>query len=588
MGLFEKIAGTVLSFFQIGDSGGPGLNANAGALEARNAANSAFAVMRGATPAGSNDLVTLGSLPASFPSGTAGQLLITNAVPAAAWVSLSGDGTLSATGVLDIVQITGTAGNANIVANTSLTGLAGTGGLAFGAMTGDTTLPTGNLTYVAAVGKTIGITGDNASDTIVLGAGTATNSVKATGLSFGVTAAPALTQAAQTTDIVANATTITTQAPWAGAATFLSSAPLIVNSPQPVTSAGSYGGLIVQGGGSAAVTIGPEGVAAGVGVTNFGGVWFGTPTPTANNIAFAGDGSTLTAISAPTGGTVSIRINGVAATGVDVTAAAVKVTPPLLEWLSTIATPKLTQIGAASDVATTNLTIAAQAPFSGATGTNRNPGNLQLQVAAAAGAGTQQGFVQVQSANANYVQMGQLAVASSYGVIWLSNLTPSGTNYALASNGSITVLSAPTTLDLAIAGTVDVTLNASLLSIGKPVGGLGTFPYQWSGQTSPNTVACGTGGTQTISAAQSIIPFFQVTTGTLTSNAIVDFGTNAVTGWFVIGLSGVGTLGAFTLGFKNGTTTRTITATQLANLIATGATMAVVVTSGTNNIDIVS
>jgi len=58
MGLFSRIAGFVGSFVQFGGPAGPGLNANSGALEARNAANNAFAVMRGATPVGDNDLTT--------------------------------------------------------------------------------------------------------------------------------------------------------------------------------------------------------------------------------------------------------------------------------------------------------------------------------------------------------------------------------------------------------------------------------------------------------------------------------------------------------------------------------------------------
>src|ERR1019366_3177677 len=123
--------------------------------------------------------------------------------------------------------------------------------------------------------------------------------------------------------------------------------------------------------------------------------------------------------------------------------------------------------------------------------------------------------------------------------------------------------------------------------IGVPVGGYSTTPYSWSGQTSPNTVACGTGGTQTISAAQAVIPFFLVTSGTLGSNCIIDFGTNAVTGMYVVDLSGLGSLATFTLGFKNGTTTKTISATQLTALIGTGASGAQIFTFGTNNITII-
>ncbi len=58
MGLFERLAGVVNSFLQLGGPSGPGFNANSGALEAKNAANNAFAIMRGATPSGDNDLAT--------------------------------------------------------------------------------------------------------------------------------------------------------------------------------------------------------------------------------------------------------------------------------------------------------------------------------------------------------------------------------------------------------------------------------------------------------------------------------------------------------------------------------------------------
>jgi hypothetical protein len=56
-GVFSKLLGTIASFFQVGDSSGPGLNANGAALEARNAANSAYAIFRsGGPPVGDNDV----------------------------------------------------------------------------------------------------------------------------------------------------------------------------------------------------------------------------------------------------------------------------------------------------------------------------------------------------------------------------------------------------------------------------------------------------------------------------------------------------------------------------------------------------
>lgn len=58
MSLFERLAGIVGSFFQIGGPGGPALKNNSGAVEARNAADNAFAVFRVATPVGDNDAAT--------------------------------------------------------------------------------------------------------------------------------------------------------------------------------------------------------------------------------------------------------------------------------------------------------------------------------------------------------------------------------------------------------------------------------------------------------------------------------------------------------------------------------------------------
>lgn len=57
MSLWSKIIGTIEATFQLGLAG-PKLKANSGAVEARNAADNAYAVMRGASPVGNNDLVT--------------------------------------------------------------------------------------------------------------------------------------------------------------------------------------------------------------------------------------------------------------------------------------------------------------------------------------------------------------------------------------------------------------------------------------------------------------------------------------------------------------------------------------------------
>jgi hypothetical protein len=57
MSVWSKIKGTIESIFQLG-LGGPNLKNNGGAVEVRNAGDTAFAVARGATPVGANDLAT--------------------------------------------------------------------------------------------------------------------------------------------------------------------------------------------------------------------------------------------------------------------------------------------------------------------------------------------------------------------------------------------------------------------------------------------------------------------------------------------------------------------------------------------------
>jgi hypothetical protein len=57
MSLWLKLRGTIETIVQIG-LGGPNLKNNAGAIEARNATDTGFAIARGATPIAANDLVT--------------------------------------------------------------------------------------------------------------------------------------------------------------------------------------------------------------------------------------------------------------------------------------------------------------------------------------------------------------------------------------------------------------------------------------------------------------------------------------------------------------------------------------------------
>jgi hypothetical protein len=76
---FSKIRGTIEAIFEIG-IGGPQIKANAGALEMRNAADSAFAVARVATAVGASDAVPLAQLTTAAPPGPYSTVLYVNNV----------------------------------------------------------------------------------------------------------------------------------------------------------------------------------------------------------------------------------------------------------------------------------------------------------------------------------------------------------------------------------------------------------------------------------------------------------------------------------------------------------------------------
>jgi|SRR5271166_326895 len=60
VGFFERVFGTIKTFFQIGGPAGPGINApSASALEAKDPTNTTFVNLRGADPVGANDFVNL-------------------------------------------------------------------------------------------------------------------------------------------------------------------------------------------------------------------------------------------------------------------------------------------------------------------------------------------------------------------------------------------------------------------------------------------------------------------------------------------------------------------------------------------------
>jgi len=106
---FITAGGTTSSTWSLGGTLGPLWNNNAGVLEARNPANSAYIVVRGATPAASNDLATKAYVDSASGGTLAGD--VTGLASSNALVSMSGSsGTVS----VSATALTATQGNAGL------------------------------------------------------------------------------------------------------------------------------------------------------------------------------------------------------------------------------------------------------------------------------------------------------------------------------------------------------------------------------------------------------------------------------------------------------------------------------------------
>lgn len=91
-----------------------------------------------------------------------------------------------------------------------------------------------------------------------------------------------------------------------------------------------------------------------------------------------------------------------------------------------------------------NLTIESQTPFASATGTNRNPGNILLNIPAPVSGGNN-GSVQVQNGGTTFVTLGAtIATGLNFGSLWLGNTAASATNFSLLGDSStLTLVNAP-------------------------------------------------------------------------------------------------------------------------------------------------
>ncbi len=317
-----------------------------------------------------------------------------------------------------------------------------------------------------------------------------------------------------------------------------------------------------------------------------GAGWVSGSLPDGNQAAQTCTGD----VTGNTGATVVSAISGVTP---------IVITPTTLQWLKTTNGAAIKQAAQTTDTPTFDLNMVSQAPFATATGTNRQGGNFNFLIPPDTNSATAQSafnFGLGTSSNTTPVATFKNYFGSTNAAVYLgaTATAPDTTNFAIFGGSGGTTFNSPTgnTLTFSVGGTG--TWQTATSSLVQPITdnavAQGATAKRWSDVetytasfkgaidlNSPDTLACGTGGTQTVISAPH--PGIIVTSGTLGSNCVLDFSTNASNGIYQLDMSGV-TLGAtFGVQFKNGTATKTYTS---AGVIS--GTLATVWTHGANTL----
>jgi hypothetical protein len=102
------------------------------------------------------------------------------------------------------------------------------------------------------------------------------------------------------------------------------------------------------------------------------------------NFLFLSNGTSISYVNVPTGGSIYLSFQGSFGTAGSMTVNAATG----LTWSTLTTVPTLSQTTHTTDVATSPLTLRSQAPWASATGANRNPGNVIVEVPSPAAGGS--------------------------------------------------------------------------------------------------------------------------------------------------------------------------------------------------------
>lgn len=251
------------------------------------------------------------------------------------------------------------------------------------------------------------------------------------------TNSPTISQNPPTTDVTTTNLTLQSQAPFASATTNKTPGNIVLNCPTPI-SGGNYGVVNFEQGGSSIAQISYYN-----NNNASSAVYLGPSTSVgASNYCLRSDGSSYLVVNSPGSGSfLSLRVNNTEI--VNVTASTATLTQPL-QFSAGLSSPSITQSTQTSDVATSNLTITSQAPYSSAT-TNKTPGSVIINIPSPISGGNEGSF-QVQRGGVIQFQTGRgTPLGGSPGaMLWMTS-SPSNTNFLVTTDGSTFVgLNAPT------------------------------------------------------------------------------------------------------------------------------------------------
>jgi hypothetical protein len=468
---------------------------------------------------------------------------------------------------------------------------------------------TGLLPSTSQVSQTMGgdVSGTTAASVVNQSSGTGTFTYATALVNFlSTVTSPTIGQATRASDLAPNNLTVQAQNAFATASTHTTGANLVlqgglgatsnaiyapgnvvVNVGVPSTAGTNEAGLQLQRSGTviAEIQLIPT-------IPTYTGVFLGGSggvTPSSTNYILASNLSNAI-INGPSGVEFAVAgtVQHTLSSGVE-------------QWGAGISTPKWIQTIPTTDVATQAFTIQAQSAFATAS-TNVTGGNLVLQAGAGAtsnatftsgnvvaevnapNSGGTEAYFQINRGGTVLGQLGAAVGTVSDFAIYGPGVTPSSSDYLLAASSSNAYLNAPSQVNILVANNQYLAFASSLVQFAQPIGGFSTNAVRLSENGS--ALACGTGGTQTISTSQAPTPGIPVTSGVLTSACTIAFGTNASSGIFWLDLSAVTStdLATFPITITNGTASFNITGSVITAMAAAAKTGVTVQTHGTNTL----